>query len=76
MRTGNAGLTDAVMAEIELALDHHELIKVKLVTEREERDVFREQILKQTGAQLVQAIGGIILIYRRNAKKKQPIALP
>ncbi len=70
--TGNAGLTDAVFAEIELALDYHELIKVKLrVSDREERKQMIETIHKKTGAEIVQSIGQIIALYRENDDKER-----
>ncbi len=78
VRTGNAGLTEAVLLEIEGALGHHELIKVKLVAEdRQQRQGFAEEICARTGAALVQSIGQIVLLYRPNPdKKKNRIALP
>ena len=66
---GQAGLTDAVLAEIELALDHHELIKVKIRTEREERKQIGEQISKSVSAELIQSIGQITVFYRHNPNK-------
>jgi RNA-binding protein len=63
---GQSGLTDAVLAEIEIALDHHELIKVKIRAEREERKLISEKICTQTGAELIQTIGQIAVIYRLN----------
>jgi len=78
VRLGNAGLTPAVMNEIQLALDHHELIKVKVVAEdRDQRREIIEQIVAETGAALAQSIGQIALLYRPNPKKKgQRVALP
>lgn len=66
---GQSGLTDAVLAEIELALDHHELIKIKIRAERNERKLISEKICTQTGAELIQSIGQIVAIYRLNPKK-------
>ncbi len=66
---GQSGLTDAVLSEIEIALDHHELIKVKIRAERDERKLISEKICNQTNAELIQAIGQIIVIYRLNPKK-------
>jgi RNA-binding protein len=66
---GQAGLTDAVLAEIELALDHHELIKVKIRAERDERKLISEKICAQTSAELIQSIGQVIVIYRLNLAK-------
>lgn len=66
---GQAGLTDAVIKEINVALDAHELIKVKTRAERDERGAMREQICAQTKAELVQAIGQVAVFYRLNPKK-------
>ena len=66
---GQAGLTDAVLAEIELALDHHELLKIKIRAERDERKLISEKILAQTGAELIQSIGTCAVFYRLNPNK-------
>lgn len=60
------GLTDNVMAELELALDHHELIKVKLRGERAQRAEWIEAIAEKTGAVVVQKIGQVACYFRRN----------
>jgi RNA-binding protein len=68
--TGQAGISEAVLAEINLALDHHELIKVRVNAEdREQRKVMSGQICEQTGAELIQSIGHIITLYRKNPNK-------
>jgi RNA-binding protein len=67
---GQAGLTPAVMNEINLALDVHELIKVKVRAERDERSAIRDQICEETKAELVQSIGQIAVFFRKNPKKK------
>ncbi|HSG10675.1 MAG TPA: YhbY family RNA-binding protein [Gammaproteobacteria bacterium] len=62
---GNAGLSPAVMREIELSLAHHELMKIKITGgEREQRSGMIAQICEKLGAELVQSIGHIALIYR------------
>jgi len=66
---GQSGLTDAVLAEVELALNSHELIKVKIRAERDERKLISEKICGTTGAELIQSIGQIVVIYRYNPKK-------
>lgn len=67
---GQAGLTPAVMNEINVALDVHELIKVKVRAERDERSAIRDQICEETKAELVQSIGQIAVFFRKNPKKK------
>jgi RNA-binding protein len=77
VRTGNAGLTDAVLAELDGALDDHELVKVKLVADdRQQRRDYTDEIVAATGAELVQSIGHMVLVYRPNPDKREPIALP
>lgn len=66
---GQAGLTEAVLAEVELALNSHELIKVKIRAERDERKQVSEKICAATGAELIQSIGQIAVIYRLNPNK-------
>ncbi len=62
--TGQAGVTKNVLAEIELALDHHELIKVRLRAERDARKEMTTMVCNKTGADLIQSIGQIITLYR------------
>lgn len=66
---GQNGLTDAVLAEVELALDSHELVKLKLRGDREARAAWIEQIAETTGAEVVQKIGQVLCLYRRNREK-------
>ena len=62
------GLSETVSAELDRALTDHELIKVKIaVGSREERAALAEKICKQTGAEMVQSIGSVIVLLRRSA---------
>ena len=72
---GQHGLRDTVLAEINQALDAHELIKVKLAAERETRSDMASQICANTGAEAVHRIGQIIVLFRRN-RERPKIALP
>lgn len=59
------GLTENVMAELNRALDDHELIKVKFAYEdREAKKAAMENMAKKLKAETVQSIGKIALIYR------------
>lgn len=73
---GDAGLTDAVRAEFESSLEHHELIKIRVkVGDRAARDTIIEALCKSNDAELVQRIGNMALVYRENPEKKR-IRLP
>lgn len=62
---GEAGLTPAVMKEIELGLDAHGLIKVRVFgDDREARVTMYDTICEQLGAAPVQHIGKLLVLYR------------
>ncbi|ESQ11097.1 MAG: hypothetical protein N838_35240 [Thiohalocapsa sp. PB-PSB1] len=71
---GQAGLSEAVLTEIELALDHHELIKVRV--NADQRDAEASAIAAQTRAELVQRIGNVATYFRANPRHKDPMRLP
>lgn len=72
VRTGSAGLTDAVLAELERALADHELVKIRLLADdREQRSRYLEEVLRATGAELVQRVGHVVLLYRPNPERKR-----
>ena len=65
---GNAGLSEAVLRELELSLEHHELMKIRITGgDRTERQQLIGRICKELGAELIQSIGHIALIYREAA---------
>ncbi|SEL84102.1 RNA-binding protein [Colwellia chukchiensis] len=68
---GNNGLTEAVVAEIDFALNHHELIKVKIPTDdRETKALIVDAICRETNAIKVQVIGKTLVLYRESPEKK------
>lgn len=74
---GQNGVTEAVLKEIELALDHHELIKVKVnAGERQLRDAMVAQIRDRTESDLVDRIGNIASLFHANPAKKDRLVLP
>lgn len=75
LQTGEKGLTDAFLAELAIALRDHELVKVKLNDERENRIEMIDTIVKTLKCELVQSIGKTAVLYKRNADKAN-IILP
>lgn len=63
------GLSESVVAEIERALNDHELIKVKLRSDRDKRKAWTLSIAEQCQAELVQTIGQVACFYRKNPDK-------
>ena len=64
---GQKGLSDNLRLEIDGALAHHELLKLRIpALDKPARRELAEQICRDSGATLVESIGGVIVIYRRN----------
>jgi len=68
---GNAGLTDAVMEEIDQALAFHELIKIKINgQDKTARAAMIDDIITKCQAHHAQSIGHVAVFYRTSEKKK------
>ena len=64
---GDGGVSDAVIAETNRALDDHELIKVKVnAMDRQDRGEMIDALAAACQAETVQKIGKIVVLYRRN----------
>lgn len=67
---GQHGLSDNVLNEIEIALDHHELVKIKIAAgDRDDREAICLMICEKTEATKIQSIGKTLTIFRKNPKK-------
>jgi RNA-binding protein len=65
VQIGQAGLSDAVVAETDRALTAHELIKVKVGgTDRKERATLVDDLAARTGSAVVQSVGKIVVLWR------------
>jgi RNA-binding protein len=69
---GDKGLTESFTEELNLRLEDHELIKVRVNAEsREDRREIVTTLCEAGGCELVQQIGKIAVLYRA-AKKPNP----
>ena len=67
------GLTDAVLKEIGVCLDSHELIKIRVYNDdREERDRYLREICSQLEAAPVRHIGQLLVIWRPAPEETAP----
>ncbi len=70
---GKGGMSDALIKQTDDALRARELIKVKVllesspITPRETAD----ELAKATGADVIQVIGGVIVLYRESPELKE-----
>lgn len=75
LMVGDKGMSDNLLAELDRVLEDHELIKVSIAgAEREDRRALTAELCEHSGAELVQIIGRISVLYR--AAKKPVLQLP
>ena len=66
---GQHGLTESVQTEIDRALTDHELIKIKVAgADKDARKTIAETIAETQEAELIQTIGGMLVLYRKSDK--------
>lgn len=70
VRIGQHGVSDSVLAELDTALVHHELVKLKIAAaDRDERQTLLNKLTTGSGSTLIQQIGSVAVLFRRNDKK-------
>jgi RNA-binding protein len=76
VQIGKQGLSDAVLSALDVALERHELIKVKVSGDSElDAAELAPKIAKGTRSQVAQIIGRTLVLYRRRAENPK-IQLP
>lgn len=76
LQVGGKGITESLVAEVDAALEHHELIKVKVGgDDRDARKAMIGTLAGRVDAALVQRIGHVAVLYRPSKDRRQ-IVLP
>jgi RNA-binding protein len=77
VQIGKEGLTENVFAAIDTALEAHELIKVKIAAERDQREELVPVIEERLECECVGTVGRMAILYRENSDpEKRKIAVP
>ena len=66
VQVGGKGVTDAVAAELDRALGVHELAKVRLAGERDERRAAAQELAALTRSEVVGLVGRVATFYRQH----------
>jgi putative YhbY family RNA-binding protein len=65
VHVGSSGVTDALIAEIDRALEAHELIKIRAGgADREARADMLDEICRRSDATSVQTVGKVMVLWR------------
>lgn len=76
LSVGDKGVTEAFVRELDGALEHHELLKVRVRSaDRDDRDAAIAALGEQSGASIIGRIGNVATLYRPR-KRKPGIELP
>ncbi len=77
VQIGKEGLSESVVRAIDGALDAHELIKVKIAAERDEREEIVPVIEARLNCECVGTVGRMAILYRKNPDPEmRKIAIP
>jgi RNA-binding protein len=77
VQVGEAGFTPNVAAAVDAALRDHELVKVRIAADREERRAIAARIGAETGSELAGMVGRVAIFYRAAADPaEREIRLP
>jgi len=77
VQIGKSGVTQQALTSIDHALAAHELVKVKFIAFKEEKEQFLEAILDGSKAQFVSLIGHVLTLYREHEEaEKRKYSLP
>ena len=72
VQVGQAGLTDAIVIEVERALRARQLIKVRILgDDREARRDVSDELCKRVDAALVQSVGKVVVLWRPQPEKEE-----
>jgi RNA-binding protein len=64
LQVGRGGVSDAFVAELDRALEAHELVKVRLRGERDERAAQLDEVTARLHCAVVGTVGAVAILYR------------
>ncbi len=76
IRIGKNGVTPATIANIDKALNDHELIKIKYLEHKDQKNTLTRQITEETRSELINRIGNTIVLYREGSRPQKREAPP
>lgn len=74
LRITKQELSTNVMRELNRALDDHELVKVKIVGEKEVRNNLFLKMEDLPETEVIQKIGGVVLLYRPSKETNRKLS--
>ena len=77
IQIGKSGVNQQIISSIIVALSQHELIKVKFIAFKEDKEQFLDAIVTETDSQFVSLIGHVLTLYKEAEEpEKREFDLP
>lgn len=79
VQIGQKGLNPGLVAEVDVALEHHELIKIKFndIKGKSEKEQLSMELCRQTRCENIAMLGHVCILYRRQSDAdKRKIRVP
>ncbi|MBN1683571.1 ribosome assembly RNA-binding protein YhbY [Candidatus Bathyarchaeota archaeon] len=73
IRIGKNGLTEQSLVTIEKALADHQLIKIKFLDFKDEKNNFIKSIEERTDAVLIEVIGNVVILFKENPDSEKQL---
>ena len=73
VRIGKSGITEGIVKELSMQLKKKKLVKIKLLKalmDEGDRKQIAKDLAQKTGAILVQQVGGMVVLYKNEEKRK------
>jgi len=70
-KIGHAGLSPTLVQAVDQAFGTHEVIKVKFVSFKEQKDELAQKLAESTSSQLIQRVGNVAVLCRPKPRNDQ-----
>ena len=72
LKIGKEGLSPAFLSALDEAFKHHELLKVKFETFKEEKKTLAPQLAEKSGSHLITRVGNVVVLFRPKPIEQKP----
>ena len=73
IHVGHEGITDALVAALDMALADHGLVKIRFTDHKSERKQLAAELIERTSARQVLLVGHTVTVYRQAVDKSGEI---
>ena len=71
LKVGKAGLSDAFIHSVDVALSQHELVKIKFTEFKDQKKELAPQLAERTASHLIMRVGNVMVLHRPEPAEQQ-----